>query len=288
MSMAANSWVKDVTEESFESDVIAASDTTPVVIDFWSPRCAPCRTLGPMLERLTQEREGRVILAKVNTDENPRLASYFGVEAIPSIKVIYQKQLVHGFDGLLPEAALREFFDEIVPDGADEEIRQTQEIETKSPEEAEKHYRHVIETDPEKLEARVGLARVLLQQGRTDEIPAILETVGSAGEVGSESDRLLAQVNFLQASAKLPDEKQLRAMVASEPKNAQAHLDLGTVFASHGDFEAALKELFCAAELDFKLASGPARERMVQVFYALGTNHPLANDYRSRLSRLLY
>jgi putative thioredoxin len=283
----ASPHVKDVTEANFETEVLEASEKTPVVVDFWSPSCAPCRTLGPMLERLVNERKGAVILAKVNTDDAPRLAAYFGISAIPAVKAIYQRQLVNEFEGLLPEPALREFLDQIAQAG-DPELFNAQAAELAAPARAQKLYREMIAKDPDKMEARVGLARVLLQQGQIDEIPSILEPVGPSGDVGTAAEGILAQVNLVRNAKGLPTETALRQQIAADPKNAQAHLDLGSLLASRGDYENALAELFKAAELDVKLASGGAREVMVKIFYALGSNHPLSNEYRSKLSRLLY
>src|SRR5262245_11073556 len=189
----ASPYVKDVTEANFETEVLEVSETTPVVVDFWSPRCAPCRTLGPMLERLVNERKGAVLLAKVNTDEAPRLAAYFGISAIPAVKAIYQRQLVNEFEGLLPEPALREFLNQIAHAG-DPELLNAQAAELSSPARAQKLYRDMIARDPDKLEARVGLARVLLAQDQLDEIPAILEPVGTSGDVGAAAEGILSQV----------------------------------------------------------------------------------------------
>ncbi len=288
MMSNSSSWIKNVSEATFEADVLLASDDTPIIVDFWSPRCAPCRTLGPILERLTNERQGKVILAKVNTDENPRLAAYFQIAAIPSVKVIFRRQLVHEFEGLQPEAALREFFNQLVPDERDPELLAAFDAEATSPARAEKLYRAILQRDPEQHEARVGLARTLLRLNKFDDIAEVLEPVGTSGELGTEAQSILAQVNLLKQAAQLPDEQGLRKKLAANPKDAQAHLELGNVLAAKGNTEAALAELLTAAELDYKLASGPAREAMVKVFYAIGPNHPLANEYRSKLARLLY
>jgi putative thioredoxin len=287
MKPASSPWVHEVSEATFEADVIRASDEAPVLVDFWSPTCAPCRALGPLLERLTNERQGKVLLAKVNVDDNPNLAAYFGIDAIPAVKVIYQRQLVHEFEGLLPEKALREFFDQIAPDAQDEDLFEARAAEV-DPAQAEKLYREQIAQDPDKHEARVGLARVLLRLGRLDEIPEVLEPVGASGDLGAESEGILARVYLLKAARGLPDEKALRKRLAAEPANAQAALELGCVLAAKESYEEALQWLYGAAELDFKLAQGKAREAMVKIFFAIGPNHPLANEYRSKLSRLLY
>lgn len=284
---ASSARVIDVTEESFERDVLEVSDATPVVVDFWSPSCQPCRILGPLLERLVNEREGRVVLAKVNTDQAPRLAAYFGISAIPAIKVIYQRQLVNEFEGLIPEAALRQFLDDLAP-MADPAMQGARAAEESAPAEAEARYRDLVAKEPDNLDARVGLARVLLAEGKLEEIAGLLEPVGSSGDLGTEADRLLARGELVRAGRGLPDEAELRRRIAADPKDAAARLDLGKVLASRAGYEEALAALLEAAELDLKLATGPAREAMVQIFYALGSSHPLSNDYRSKLSRLLY
>jgi putative thioredoxin len=145
----------------------------------------------------------------------------------------------------------------------------------------------VLEKDSDNDTVRLGLARTLLAQDRLDEIEPVLEPV-SAGEAGAEVDRIKAQVYLTRAAALLPSEAELRKRIAAEPKNAQALLDLGIVLARLGKYPEALQMLLSAGELDVKLAAGRVREVMVKAFYALGSNDPLANDYRSRLSRLLY
>jgi len=116
----------------------------------------------------------------------------------------------------------------------------------------------------------------------------VLEPASAEGETGTEVERIKAQVFLHRAAAGLPTEAVLRQRIAAEPKNAQAYLELGCVLARQGNYPEALAMLLAAAERDFKLASGRAREVMVKVFYALGSNHPLANDYRARLTRVLY
>src|SRR5437763_14815953 len=111
MRTSPSPWIIDVTEENFEQEVLVASQQRPVVVDFWAPWCAPCRALGPILEKLTDEEKGRVILAKVNTEVSQQLAAYFRIRSIPAVKVFYQGPVVTEFEGLQPAEALRGLFD---------------------------------------------------------------------------------------------------------------------------------------------------------------------------------
>jgi putative thioredoxin len=287
MTSPSSPWIRDVTADSFEADVVLPSRERPVLLDFWSPSCGPCRVMGPVLEKLVEERKGQVHLAKINTDQEQELASYFGISSIPAVKVIFNGQLVHEFEGLRPESELRRFLDDICPSRNPEQDKATA-MEQSAPAKAEKLYRQVLEKENDNDGARLGLARTLLAQDRLDEIDAALEPVSAAGDSVAESDRIKAQVYLKRAAASLPAEAELRKRVAADAKDTQARLDLGIVLARQGKYQEALDMLLSAAELNMKLATGRAREIMVQVFYALGSSHPLANNYRSRLSRLLY
>ena len=285
--MSSSPYVIDVTNENFERDVLQASLERPIVIDFWAEWCGPCRTLGPLLERLIDERGGAVTLAKINVDDAPDIARAFQISGIPAIRVIHQRQLVTGFEGLLPESSLRQFLDEIAP-GSDPGLRASHQVEHQDPALAEQRYRELIAADSNNLMARVGLAELLFEQGRYAEIRDLVDPVGTSGEAGAQAERLLARLWLREKASELPDTVTLSATVQREPKNAQARLQLGIRLADAGNYPEALAALLAAAELDFHLANGAAREAMVKVFYCLGTNHPLANDYRNRLARLLY
>jgi putative thioredoxin len=282
MSANPSPWLRDVTEADFEREVIEASRTRPVVVDFWAEWCGPCRMLGPLLERAVAERQGEVVLAKVNVDEAPNLAQRYAIASIPAVKAFRDGQVFREFTGLLPEQYLRSFLDEVLPTVADRLVAQARGLETANPTEAERLYREAVEAQRNHEAARLGLAGVLVAQGKADEVEAVLEPVGVEGEVGEEAQRLKAKAFFLRLAKDLGDEK------TAQPDSAAARYERGCRLAAKGEYAEALPLLLEAGERDQKLAMTKVREAMVQVFYALGPNHPLANEYRGKLSRLLY
>ena len=279
----ASPWVFDVTEAQFKADVVDASFERPVVVDFWAPWCGPCRQLGPVLERLVAERRGAVALAKVNVDEAQRLAQYFRIEGIPAVKAFRDGQLVLEFDGVLPEPQLRQFLDQLGGTPVPEEP-----AEPEGPAALEQKFRKQIAADKDNYQARVGLAQALLTQNKTQDILDILEPVPAEGDVGTAAAGIRARLELADLAKGLGDEATLRKRLMAQPGNAELLFELGCVLAVAGKFPEALEALHGAAERDLKLASGKAREVMVKIFYALGTDHALSNEYRSKLARLLY
>ena len=287
--MASKSaWVFDVSEAEFEEKVLKKSHEVPVVVDFWAPWCAPCRSLAPILEGMIEKRNGEVLLAKVNTDDEQNLSLNYSVSGIPHVVAFRKGRPVVQFTGLLPDAQMAEFFDRLKPSEAELQIETAAQLEKTDPAEAEKLYRLALKDKPDQEDAIVGLARLLLDQRKQEEASDLLDRVGSSGEHGAEADKLRA-ILWLQLQAKeLPSEDELRNKVKGEPKNAQALGDLGCTLAANGKTTEALDTLLQAAQLDRKLASTRIRETMVKIFFVIGVRSEQADAYRDKLTAMLY
>jgi putative thioredoxin len=276
------------TQSDFESVVLQKSYQTPVVVDFWAPWCGPCRTLAPILERLVAQRNGEVLLAKVNTDEEQELAMQYGIEVLPTVVAFKGGQAVLSFQGVLPEHQLRDFLDRIVPSEAERTAHDAAGLEKSNPAQAEKLYRQALKSDPNQSEALLGLARLLIDRNQDNEVAELLERVIPGGEVGAEAERLGAVMWLRQQAQTIGDERTLRERLQIDPDNPELLYELGAVLAGHGKSAEALDLLLRAAQRDRKLAANKVRETMVKIFHVVGVRSTLADEYRDKLSSVLY
>lgn len=283
---AEKPWVIDVVEHDFEGQVIEKSRELPVVVDFWAPWCAPCRVLGPVLEKLAAEAAGKFLLAKVDIDEAPALATSFRVHSIPQVVAFRDGRVAGQFAGALPEGELREFLKKLEPSETARLVTGAAELEDVESDQAEDLYRQALDLDRQHDPAKLGLARLLVERGADDEAAAVLGRVVPGGENAQEVERLQSTVALRGLPA--GDEAEIRERLAGDPESAQLHFELGCALAAAGKHPEALEELVTAARLDKALGKERARDVMVKIFHVVGARSDLADEYRSRLSRALY
>jgi len=249
----------DVTEQTFATEVIERSRTTPVVVDFWASWCGPCRSLSPILEAVAARHEGEVVLAKIDTDDNPELARSFGIQGIPAVKAIRDGEVVDEFVGVQPPAAVERFFDGLIPSEAEVLV---QEGDRASLERA-------VELEPGRADAAVPLAQLLLAAGERDQARSVLEPV-----VGS------FQADGLQARLRLEDDLDAHPELAPTLREAFAALD-------EEQTERAIDLLISALPSADDLRDD-VRQVIVGELDVLGAEHPLARDARRRLASALF
>jgi putative thioredoxin len=277
-----------VTEQDFEQAVLQRSHEVPVVVDFWAPWCGPCRQLGPVLERLIAQRDGQVLLAKVDIDEEQGLAGRYGIDSIPTVIGFHGGKAALEFVGLLPEAQLNDFLDRLRPSEADKRTHEAETLEKSNPQQAEKLYRQALKDDANQESAVLGLARLLLARGEDTEAVELLDRVSIVGANAAEVEKLQAQLWLHQQAHPLGDERSLRERLEIDANNPTLLYELGSVLAGQGQYAEALDFLYRAAERDRKLAAGKVRETMVRIFHAIGVRSDLADAYRDKLTALLY
>ncbi len=279
-------YIFDVTEADFEEKVVMASREVPVVVDFWGPNCAPCRTLTPALERVVETFKGGVILAKCNVEENRRLAMMFRVQAVPTVYVLRDGQPVDGFQGAQPESAIQEMLARhAVPVEQDPMEVAKEALAAGNPEVAQAAFMMLLQEDPKNGEALLGMARLALTAGHTDDALELLDRVEDGDPSYQAAQRLRGVADF---GADAGDLAALSAKVVEDPADCSAWYSLGATQALAGDFEASFDAFLEVVERDREHREDGARKALLSLFDLVGTDDPLVQRYRRKLANLLF
>jgi len=275
--------VVDTTAETFERDVLERSFEAPVVVDFWASWCAPCRALGPLLEKFAEQYAGRFVLVKADTDQLQEAAMQFQVQSIPAVFGIVAGQVVDFFAGALPEPQVRAWLERLLQ-GA--RLVEAQRLEATDPQQAERIYREILEHQPQDAPAQLGLGRLLVAQQRTDEARAIVAQLESRGFLEPEAEKLKATLQLLDTGN--VDLVALRQAAEAEPGNLELRLQLAQALAGKGEYEPAFEICLALVEQDRHGVGERARQAMVDMFRVLPEGSELVSDYRRQLAMLLY
>ena len=277
----------DVSLEEFEAKVIVPSQDVPIVVDFWAPWCEPCKVLKPLLEKLAEEYAGRFLLAMVNADENPEISQHFGVRSIPSVKVLFQGQLVDEFTGALPESEIRAFLDRFALPAVGGNLREEAAalLAAGQLEEALAKLVEASRAKPEDQAVQLDAVDVLMQLGRNDEAQQLL-----SGEYLQEADRANALRARLALAAGAADTGEIEARLAANPADHAARIALSHAYAAQSRFREAMEAALEVVVRDRTFDEGKGRSTLLKLFEALAGSDQyddLIREFRRKLSAAL-
>lgn len=288
--------IKDVDIDTFQQDVLEASMSVPVIVDFWATWCGPCKQLTPVLEKVVREARGAVRLVKIDIDRNQALAQQLRIQSVPTVYAFVGGRPVDAFQGAVPESQIKAFvqrLSEMAGTTQEDPLADALEhaaaaLETEDFETAHEIYAQIVEHAPDRVDGIAGLAKSLAGLGRLDEARKLIEDLPTDKKAQSEIVAAQAAIDLAEQSASVGDLAALEAAVAANPKDHQARLDLAVGLFAKGKRAEAIDHLVESLRIDRKWNDEAARRQLIQFFDTMNPSDELTLAGRRKMSAVLF
>ena len=287
--------IKDVNEDTFMDDVIEASKSSPIVVDFWAPWCGPCKTLGPALEAEVKATNGKIKMVKIDIDQNQNLASQMRIQSIPAVFAFVDGQPIDGFMGAKAPSELKVFIEKLLEKVTDDEGDLSEAIavademlEAEEFDDAAETFEAILGEDPNSSLAFVGLFKSKMGAKKLDDAKKMLEEIPDTLKNKPEILALQAQIELTNQAEGIGELNDLRKLLSTDVNNHQVRFDLALALFTKGETSEAIQELLVIFKVDQDWNDDAARQQLFKFFDILGGEDPITLSGRRQLASMLF